>query len=212
MRRQNFGFQIFGALLIFCMSGTVSANDGNDQPTTKLSENQTFMEVVGQNNLFDTTPQQSRQVGYLSRFFGTNSIFSSDTVRNETTAELTFLNDVVRTQVNVSGPMFMVQRDGTFALYRNFAPANFADLSSFASGTPVLTGTSHQQVTLDTTSSTFSVYTDVTVTSSAPFSLGGHSYRVAKPGDTFRIYFYGHSAATDMPSAWFGGYAVATGR
>lgn len=106
--------------------------------------------------------------------------------------------------------MRMVQRDGTFTLYRNFAPADFTNLSSFSSGALILTGASHQQVVLDTESGTFSVHTDITVTSSATFSLNGNKYRLGKAGDTFRIHFYGHSADTDIPSAWFGGYAVGT--
>jgi hypothetical protein len=188
MQRHKFVFAALVISLFLCAAASAAANkDEYDVTVLTISQNQTFMEGVGQNNIFETTPQQSKQVGYLSRLTGIDNIFSGST-KDETTADFTFLNDVVRTQVSANGPMRMVQRDGTFTLYRNSAPAGFTNLSSFTSGTLVLTGTSHQQVVLDTSSSTFSVYTDIATTLSTAFSLDGNSYQLGRAGDTFRIF------------------------
>ena len=205
MRRSALVPRVLGSLLLFLVAAaTVTA--GDRPKVLRISQDETLMEVVGQNNTFGA---QAKQVGYLSRLSGIDSIFSGSP-EDETTAEFTFLNDVVNTQVHATGSMRMVQRDGTFTLYRNFAPADFTDLGSFSAGTPILTGISHQQVVLDTTSNSFTVYTDVTVTSSSEFPLDGKSYRLERAGDTFRIIFFGRATGTAIPSAWFGGYAVET--
>lgn len=210
-RRPITWLQMFLATFAFAAIATAT-NDNDDVVRLGISQNQTFMEVVGQNNVFPTTnPQHAVQAGYLSRLAGIDNIFSGST-KDETTAELTFVNDVLRTQVNAIGPVSIIQRDGTFTLYLSSGSASFADLSTFASGTPVLTGTSHQQVIVNGASSTFIAYTDVTVTSSNAFLLGENTYRLGRVGNTFRVLFFGNVTGMAVPSALFGGYAVGTGK
>jgi hypothetical protein len=214
MQRHKFVFVALAICLFLCAAGSAAASnkDEDDVTVLKITPNQTFMEVVGQNNVFPTTnPQLAIQAGYLSRLAGIDNIFSGST-KDETTAELTFVNDVLRTQVNAINPVSIIQRDGTFTLYLNSGSATFADLSTFASGTPILTGTSHQQVVVNGASNTFSAYTDVTVTSSKAFSLSGNTYRLGRVGDTFRVFYFGDVTGMTVPSALFGGYAVGTGR
>ena len=215
MQRHKFVFTALVMCLSFCVAPIATANNDNDTDDAarlRIFRDQTFMEVVGQNNVFPATnPQHAIQAGYLSRLAGVDNIFSGST-KDETTAELTFVNDVLRTQVNAIGPVSIIQRDGTFTLYLNSGSATFADLSTFASGTPILTGTSHQQVVVNGASNTFSAYTDVTVTSSNAFSLSGNTYRLGRVGNTFRVFYFGDVTGMTVPSALFGGYAVGTGR
>jgi hypothetical protein len=213
MQRHKFVFAALAICLLLCTAAIVTANNENgDVVTLRISPNRTFMEIVGQNNVFPTTnPQRAVQAGYLSRLAGIDSIFSMSP-KNETTAELTFVNDVLRTQVNAIGPVGIIQRDGTFTLYLSSGSASFADLNTFASGTAVLTGTSHQQVVFNGNPGTFSAYTDVTVTASNAFGLGGNTYRLGRVGDTFRAFYFGAVTGMAVPSALFGGYAVGTGR
>jgi hypothetical protein len=214
MQRHKFVFVALAICLFLCAAGSAAGSnkDEDDVTALKITPNQTFMEVVGQNNVFPTTnPQHAIQAGYLSRLAGIDNIFSGST-KDETTAELTFVNDVLRTQVNAINPVSIIQRNGTFTLYLNSGSATFANLSTFASGTPILTGTSHQQVVVNGASNTFSAYTDVTVTSSKAFSLGGNTYRLGRVGDTFRVFYFGDVTGMTVPSALFGGYAVGTGR
>ncbi len=213
MQRHRLVFAALPICLLLCAAAIATANnDSGDVVTLSVSPNRTFMEVVGQNNVFPTTnPQRAMQAGYLSRLASIDSIFSGNP-KDETTAELTFVNDVLRTQVNAIGPVGIIQRDGTFTLYLSSGSANFADLNTFASGTPVLTGSSHQQVVFNGSPGTFSAYTDVTVTESKAFGLGGKPYRLGKVGDTFRVFYFGDVTGMAVPSALFGGYAVGTGR
>ncbi len=203
------------AICVFLSAAAIAtANNDNDDVVRLRISQQTFMEVVGQNNVFPTTdPQHAVQAGYLSHLVGLdNSTIFSGSPRDEMTAELTFVNDVLRTQANAIGPVGIVQRDGTFTLYLSSGSASFADLSTFASGTPVLIGTSHQQVVINGSPGTFSAYTDVTVTSSKGFSLGGTTYRIGRVGDSFRVLYFGDVTGMAAPSALFGGYAVGTGK
>jgi hypothetical protein len=214
MQRHKFVFAAAAICLFLCAAAITTANNQNDDVVRLRISPQTFMEVVGQNNVFPTTnPQHAVQAGYLSHLAGldNNAIFSGSP-KDETTAELTFVNDVLRTQANAIGPVGIVQRDGTFTLYLSSGSASFADLSTFASGTPVLTGTSHQQVIFNGNPGTFSAYTDVTVTSSKEFSLGGTTYQLGRVGDSFRVLYFGNVTGMAVPSALFGGFAVGTGK
>src|SRR5438132_12719366 len=161
MQRHKFVFAALVMCLFFCAAPIATANNDNDTDDAarlRIFRDQTFMEVVGQNNVFPATnPQHAIQAGYLSRLAGIDNIFSGNP-KDETTAELTFVNDVLRTQVNAIGPVGIIQRDGTFTLYLSSGSASFADLNTFASGTPVLTGTSHQQVVFNGSPGTFSAY------------------------------------------------------
>jgi hypothetical protein len=163
--RFTYGFARFLAILL-CVSLNFIAPANGDELRLRIRQGQTFFELVGQNNVFaGTNPQRSLQVGYLSRLEGIRDVFSA-TPAEEKTANFTFTNDVLRTQVNTIGTVSIIQRDGAFTIYLNSLPADFTVLSSFSTGVAILTGTSHQQVTVDNTAGSFSAYTDVEVTRS----------------------------------------------
>jgi len=209
--RFTYGFAHFLAILL-CVSLNGIAFADTDELLLRIRQGQTFLDLVGQNNVFaGTNPQRSLQVGYLSRLVGVRGVFSA-TPADEKTANFTFTNDVLRTQVNTIGTVSIIQRDGTLTIYLNSLPADFTVLSSFSTGVAILTGTSHQQVTVDNTAGSFSAYTDVEVTSTADFALGGNTYEIGKAGDTFRVYFYGAVTGAAVPAASFGGYASGTGK
>jgi len=209
--RFTYGFARFLAILL-CVSLNGIAFADTDELLLRIKQGQAFLELIGQNNVFaGTNPQRSLQVGYLSRLVGVRGVFSA-TPADEKTANFTFTNDVLRTQVNTIGTVSIIQRDGTLTIYLNSLPADFTVLSSFSTGVAILTGTSHQQVTVDNTAGSFSAYTDVEVTSTADFALGGNTYEIGKAGDTFRVYFYGAVTGAAVPSASFGGYASGTGK
>jgi len=205
--RFTYGFARFLAILL-CVSLNGIAFADTDELLLRIKQGQAFLELIGQNNVFaGTNPQRS----YLSRLVGVRGVFSA-TPADEKTANFTFTNDVLRTQVNTIGTVSIIQRDGTLTIYLNSLPADFTVLSSFSTGVAILTGTSHQQVTVDNTAGSFSAYTDVEVTSTADFALGGNTYEIGKAGDTFRVYFYGAVTGAAVPSASFGGYASGTGK
>jgi len=210
MRPTHSFARLLALILSLSLNGMAFAD--TDQLRLRITQGQTFIEVVGQNNVFaGTNPQRSLQVGYVSRLVGVTSVFST-TPKDEKSANLTFTNDVLRTQVNTTGTVSVIQRDGTFTIYLNSLPADFTVLSSFSTGVPILTGTSHQQVTVDNTAGSFSAYTDVEITSTANFALDGNTYELGKTGDTFRVHYYGAVTGATVPSAFFGGYALGTGK
>lgn len=165
-----------------------------------------MLEYTGQVTNFGAA---SIQVGYLNYVKGFNNLFSG-TPQNESTAVFTFYTSVITTRNVLNGTIRLVDREGVTTVYLAKGPADFANLDSFRSGTPIQTSSILQQVLVDTVSSGFTVSNFNLINSATPFTLNGNSYQLGAPGQTFRTGLTGHLTATSPPSGYFGGYATGT--
>ena len=217
---QRFGRSVVAVLVVvvgLMMAVTIPAIAGGDDvvPINFLNDNIVF-EFVGQvTNFAPTSSAQlgsSNQYGYLSTVRGINNVFSG-TPHNETTAKLTFFNEVTTTQMMSDGPLRIIDRDGTTTIYLNSAPADFNNPDSFRSGVPVQTSILHQQAIVDTAGVTFTAVFSNTILSTSTFSIGGTSFRLGQQGQAWRATVTGQLNATPPPTGHFAGYAVgATGK
>jgi hypothetical protein len=172
-------------------------------------------EFAGQVTNFAPTPAaplgSSNQYGYLTVVRGIDNLFSGS-LHNETTAVLTFFNDVTTTQAVSDGPLRIIDRDGTTTIYLNSAPASFANPDSFRSGIPIQTSTLHQQAIVDTAGGTFTAVFANTISSISSFTINGTTFTLGQTGQAFRAAVTGQlNAATPPPTGYFAGYAVGVG-
>src|SRR5215467_13369890 len=111
-------------------------------------------EVVGQ--VLNPTAQQSLQYGYLNFIRGLDRITTSDGAAvSESTALFTFFNDTVTERVINNGPIRVIDRTGTGAIFLGSGNATFANPDTFRVGTPVQTYSLRHQVVIDTSSGYF---------------------------------------------------------
>ncbi len=172
----------------------------------RVADGQVTYTLVGQ--VTNTPPDRSIQYGYLPTIEGISDLFSSSS-ESEATAFFTFFNETRTKATRHSGPITVVEREGTTTIYAQSAPhGNFADPASFQGGSPVLVMSLKQQVVLDTGSRVFTVVTSNTVTDSERFKKDGQTYELASPGDQFRTSFTGTLNTSPPPSGYFSGYAV----
>ena len=180
-----------------------------DATPIRIPVGQNALEFVGQ---FNNTPTTSQQFGYLSKIEGVDSIFSSRSVQNETTALFTFVTNATTDRVIADGPLKIINRSGTTTIYLNNAPSSFNTPASFSQGTPIQVSTYRQQVVLNTTTNDFSTVHMNEISQTQPFTLNGTLYRLGKEGKLFRTVYSGQvNAPGVVPSGWFGGYAVGVG-
>ena len=171
-----------------------------------LRGGQTVVEYTGQVTNFGAA---SIQVGYLNYVRGFNNVFSG-VPQDESKALFTFYTSVTTTHNVLNGTIRLVDREGTTTIYLAKGPADFANLDSFRSGTPIQTSSMRQQVLVDTVTSGFTVTNFNIYDSASPFTLAGAGYQLGAPGQTFRTSLTGHLTATAPPSGYFGGFAVGT--
>ncbi len=171
-------------------------------------------EFAGQLTNFAPTPSAplgtANQYGYLTAVRGIDNVFSGSP-HNETTAVLTFFNDVTTTQAISDGPLRIIDRDGTTTIYLNSAPASFANPDSFRSGIPIQTSALHQQAIVDTAGGTFTAVFANTISSTSAFTINGTTFRLGQTGQAFRATVTGQLNATPPPTGFFAGYAVGVG-
>lgn len=168
-----------------------------------------LFEFVGQVSNF--TPTTSTQYGYFTFVRGVDTPSVSGPV-SEGTARFTFFREMTNLLVVSNGPLRMISREGTTTIYLNAAGgATFSNPDSFRGGTAIQTSHSHQQVIVDTATSTFTVVNFETVTATPRFTLDGHSDRLGRVGDVYRTSKQGH-LASPTPAGYFSGYSVAVAR
>ena len=191
-------------------SGVLNAQEGGR--VIVVGEDRPDLNFVGQ---FASTTTGSLQYGYLSRIEGINDVFNSSTVKNETTAMFTFVNEAINVQVVNNGPMRLVSRKGTTTIYYHpEGGANFADPSSFALGIPIQVSDYDQQVMIEpAVSFPFQTTHLNTVTSTQPFTLGGELLRLGHEHDAWRTHYFAHqNVGTSPVTGYFLGYAVGVSR
>jgi hypothetical protein len=163
-------------------------------------------EVVGQ--VLNPSPQQSLQYGYLNFVRGLDRITTSAGAPvSESTALLTFFNDTTTERVINNGPIRVVDRTGTGAIYFGSGNATFANPDTFRLGTPVQSFTLRHQVVIDTSTGYFTTTFEMTITSVESFQIDGTSYRLGHPGRVYRLSVSGKLASPGPPSAYIAGAA-----
>jgi hypothetical protein len=174
-------------------------------------DDQIAFEFVGQVTNFPPTATaplgSSIQYGYLTVVRGIDGLFSGSP-HDETTAVLTFFNDVTTTESVSDGALRIIDRNGTTTIYLNSAPASFTNPDSFRSGIPIQTSTIHQQAIVDTLGGTFTAVFANTISSTTDFTINGTTYRLGQKGQSFRAPVTGQLNATPPPTGFFAGYAV----
>jgi hypothetical protein len=193
--------------LLFAASVNALAQ-GDGAPKIKTPQGDVALELVGQVLNVPMTPT-SNQYGYLSSVDGIDSVFAS-TTHNETTALFTFFTAATTTQVINNGNRRVVDRTGTTTIYLDEVPnGNFADPSTFADGTPILTMSLKQQVIVDLVDNTFMTVNVNTVTWASSFTIGGSSFRLGQARDQFRTFISGGPNTTGAPAGFvIAGYVV----
>ena len=195
--------------LLLLGNGILNAQDVR---TIIVREDRPDLTFVGQ---FSGSATGSLQYGYLARIEGISNVFNSVTVKNETTAMFTFVNNATNVQVVNNGPMRVVSRKGTTTIYyHQEGGANFADQSSFAVGTPIQVSDYDQQVMIEpAVSFPFQTTHLNTVTSTQSFALGGELLRLGRKRDAWRTHYLGHqNVGTSPVTGYFVGYAVGVSR
>jgi hypothetical protein len=205
-------FVVLGRLAI--APAVIAAED--DLTHIRFADDELVLEFVGEVTNFAPSASaplgSSIQYGYISAARGIDNVFSAS-LRNETTALLTFYNEATTTQSFVDGPLRIIDRDGTTTIYLNSAPASFADPDSFRSGIPIQTSRLHQQAIVDTVAGTFTAVFDNTISSTSTFTIKGTDFQLGHFGQAFRATVTGQLNATPPPTGHFAGYAVgATGK
>jgi hypothetical protein len=197
-------------LSLVVLSGPM-AKASDDLVQINFVDDQIAFEFVGQVTNFPPSPStplgSSNQYGFLTAVRGIDNLFSGSP-HNETTAVLTFFNDVITTESVSDGPLRIIDRNGTTAIYLNSAPASFTNPDSFRSGIPIQTSTLHQQAIVDTIGGTFTAVFTNTISSTSAFTINGTTYRLGQKGQAFRATVTGQLNPTPPPSGHFAGYAV----
>ena len=203
--KKLFGLPIL-VILALLTSGLAKSHEAT---VIRMPPGQNALEFVGQ---FNNTPTTSQQYGYLSTIEGLDSIFSSSSVQNETTALFTFVTNATTDRIISDGPLKIVNRTGTTTIYLNNAPSSFSTPASFSQGTAIQVSSYRQQVIVNTTTNDFSTVHMNEISQTVPFTLNGALYQLGRTGKLFRTVYSGQVNAPGLvPSGWFGGYAVGVG-
>jgi hypothetical protein len=174
----------------------------NGQPSSPLIG----YEVVGQ--VLNSSAQQSLQYGYLNFVRGLDRITTSaGAAVSESTALFTFFNDTATERVINNGPIRVVDRTGTGAIYLGSGNATFANPDTFRVGTPVQTFSLRHQVVIDTSTGYFTTTFEITITSVQTFQIDGKPHRLGHRGSAYRLNVSGKLAAPAPPSAYIAGAA-----
>lgn len=166
-------------------------------------------ELVGQ--VLNTSPQQSLQYGYLNVLPGVDRIATSSATISEANAVFTFHNDTTTERVINNGPIRVVDRTGTGAIYVDAGNSDFSNPDSFRKGKPVQLYTLRHQVVIDTSTGYFTTTFSITITSAKTFALDQKSYRLGRAGGTYQVNVLGKLTTSGPPSAHIAGVAVGGG-
>ena len=162
-------------------------------------------QFVGQ--VLNVSAAQSLQYGYLSSVPGLDTISTSLPV-SEASALLTFYNDTATKQIINNGPIRVIERTGTAAIYLNASGGgNFNSPDSFRSGTPIQTCTLRHQVILDTSTGYFTAKFEMVVTTVRVFQINGSNHRLGHDGEVYGWNVAGKLTQQGPPSAQIAGFA-----
>jgi hypothetical protein len=193
-----------GCVALLLPSPRLWADDG--QPSSP----QIGYEIVGQ--VLNPSAQASQQYGYLNFVRGIDRIITSaGATVSESTALLTFFNDTTTERVINNGPIRLVDRTGTGAIYFGSGNADFNNPNTFKQGTAVQSFTLRHQAVIDTMTGYFTTTFEITVTAVKGFQIDGATYRLGHPGGVYRLTVYGRLTTLAPPSAYIAGLADGNG-
>jgi hypothetical protein len=189
----------FGCAGLLLLTPSLPAQSG--QPSSPLIG----YEVVGQ--VLNPSAQQSLQYGYLNFVRGLDRITTlTGAAVSESTALFTFFNDTQTQQVINNGPIRIVDRTGTGAIYFGSGNASFSNPDTFKAGTPVQTFSLRHQVVIDTSTGYFTTTFEMEITSVKAFQIDGESHRLGHRGTVYGLNVSG-KLASPTPSAYIAGAA-----
>ena len=173
-----------------------AASASDDVVVLPVRDEQQLYEFIAD---FINNGPSNLQFGYLANVAGLDSVFSSATVKDETTALFTVVITADATQVVNHVGSKITDRKGTCTIYLNNGPSDFTNPASFSQGTPIQVSTYRQTVLVNNTFNTF-ISTNVhTITSVETFNLNGRSYRLGQLGRSYRSTYNGTVAAIQPP-------------
>ena len=200
-RQISFGL---AGILILTMAASAWAQDVTTLPIT---DDKQLYEFIAE---FINNGPANLQFGYFANIAGLNSVFSSTTTKNESTALFTLVVTANTSQVVNHGVFRIVDRTGTATIYLNNGPSDFTNPASFSQGTPIQVSSYRQTVVFNPIANTFVSTNTHTITSVETFTLNGVNYRLGQLGKSFRSDYSGVVGSIQGPlvTGWFAGTAI----
>ena len=142
--------------------------------------------------------------GYLTYISGLSAgaVFTDVYNTNERTARFTFYTTSVLTARTIISGVFQLNASGptTFYYHPDGALADWASPATFAAGTSIATTSGRYQSVLNVQGPNLglsTVFGEITHLTADPFTLGGQSYVLGRPGLLVREFFTGEGTRTD---------------
>jgi len=182
-----------------------AANASDDVQVLPIRDEQQLYEFIAE---FTNNGPSNLQFGYLANIAGLDSVFSSATTKNETTALFTVVITANAFQVVNHGASRITDRTGTCTIYLNNGPSDFTNPASFSQGTPIQVSSYHQTVLVNTVTNEFLSTNTHTITAVETFTLNDMSYRLGQVGKSYRSTYNGY-VAVNQPPLVTGSFAAA---
>ena len=199
-----------GLLVLAVLAGTLTFLGRSVAAKDSAGPDTISVELIGQ--VYNPpSPPVSAQYGYVSYIKGldTSAITGPGGTLSERTALLTFYNHTTTERVLNNGSMRVIDRSGEATFYLDTTPdGDFSHPETLRDGVAVMTATLRHQVVVDTLTGAFTAHFDCTVARNEPFSLGGATYRLGKPGQRFEVTFFGHLNQQAPPSGYMAGFVT----
>lgn len=184
----------------------ISAASASDDVTVlPIKDEQQLYEFIAE---FDNNGPANLQFGYLANIAGLDSVFSSTTTKNETTALFTIVITANTFQAVNHGSFRITDRTGTCTIYLNNGPSDFTNPASFSQGTPIQVSSYRQTVLVNTVTNAFSSTNTHTITGLETFTLNGVNYRLGQLGKSYRSTYSG-AVEVNQPPLVTGSFAAA---
>jgi hypothetical protein len=209
MRAKRLTRRISFCLGVFLVLATAMCASAQTIPVhiLPIAEDRQLYEFIAE---FSNNGPANLQYGYLASVAGLDSVFSSDTTKDETTALFTIVVNANAFQVVNHGAFKITDRIGTATIYLNNGPSDFTNPASFSQGTPIQVSSYRQTVLVNTLANTFVSTNTHTITDAEPFTLNGVTYRMGHAGKSFRSNYSGVVGTNTPPivTGWFAGTAT----
>jgi hypothetical protein len=198
---------------ILALLGVVASDATSAKNLWNDREQGLLLELVGQ--LYNPPPPAATQYGYLSNLAGleTADLFAGSP-QNEANARLTFFNDMTTQRAIANGPITVVNRRGTMAIYLDDEPnGDWTDPETFRDGRPVFVAEiEHQVIILGGVTGTFTATFTGKILGVARFDLGSglEPVQIGSPGQEFKLLVSG-MPNTNHPGPGTPGHHVIAG-
>jgi hypothetical protein len=199
---------------ILALLGLAASDPSSAKNLWSYHERGVLLEVIGQ--LYNPPAPAATQYGYLSNLAGvdTADLFAGSP-HNPGNARLTFFNDMTTQRAIVNGPITVVNRRGTMAIYLDEEPnGDWADPETFRDGTPVFVAEIEHQVIVvgGLMTGTFTATFTGKVLGVAKFDIGSgpEPVQIGSSGQEFKLFVSG-MPNTNHPGLGTPGHHVIAG-